>query len=133
VIINISQPHGFLRPLTGIALLLYMQIMFGPHRKHTYAPPRSVTGIAFVSFSTLRYNYSNTVFKCGCTDLICPSNFTYRSSPYVWLRFQCMCTAVISSGNHSVRLQVNCVLTDAISFQPAFPFQMHEMYMTAHE
>jgi hypothetical protein len=25
------------RPVTGIVLLLYMQMMFEPHRKHTYA------------------------------------------------------------------------------------------------
>jgi hypothetical protein len=34
--------------VTGIALLLYMQMMFVPQRKHTYEPPRSITEIALL-------------------------------------------------------------------------------------
>jgi hypothetical protein len=33
------------RPVTGIAFYLYIDDDI-PHRKHTYGPPRSVTGIA---------------------------------------------------------------------------------------
>jgi hypothetical protein len=35
-------------PVTGIALLFYMQMMFVSHRKHTYGPPQPVTGFAFI-------------------------------------------------------------------------------------
>jgi hypothetical protein len=34
-------------PDTGIALFLYMQMMFVPHRKHVYGLPLSVTGMAW--------------------------------------------------------------------------------------
>jgi hypothetical protein len=34
------------RPVTGIAALFHMYMMFVSHRKHTYVPPRPVTQIA---------------------------------------------------------------------------------------
>jgi hypothetical protein len=49
-ILDISQPNGPSSPLTGIALHLYIQMMFVPHRKHTYRPQRSVTGIALLLY-----------------------------------------------------------------------------------
>jgi hypothetical protein len=38
------------RPVTGIALLFYMQMMIVPLRKDTYGPPRPVTGMALFSY-----------------------------------------------------------------------------------
>jgi hypothetical protein len=34
------------RPVTAIAFLFYMSMMYRPHRKHRYEPSRHVTGIA---------------------------------------------------------------------------------------
>jgi hypothetical protein len=42
-ILNISQSYRPPQPVTGIALHVYMWIMFVPHSKHM--PPLSVTGI----------------------------------------------------------------------------------------
>jgi hypothetical protein len=36
------------RPVTEIALLLYMNMTFVRHRKQTYGPPRAVTGLALL-------------------------------------------------------------------------------------
>jgi hypothetical protein len=33
------------RSITDITLLSYMEVMFVLHRKHTYEPPRPVTGL----------------------------------------------------------------------------------------
>jgi hypothetical protein len=38
--------YGTLLPVTGIALLVYMQLMFVLHRRHTYGPLLGVTGLA---------------------------------------------------------------------------------------
>jgi hypothetical protein len=35
-------------PVTGIALFVYMYIMFVPHRRHTYGPPLPLMGIALL-------------------------------------------------------------------------------------
>jgi hypothetical protein len=43
---NISQHYRPRRSVMGMALLSYMYLMFVPHRKHTYNPPRTVTGTA---------------------------------------------------------------------------------------
>jgi hypothetical protein len=47
------RKHTYRPPLsgTGIALLFCMQMMFVPIRKHTYGPPLSVTGIALLIYS----------------------------------------------------------------------------------
>jgi hypothetical protein len=42
--------YGPPRPVTGIASLVYMQIMFLPNGKHTYEPPRPVTEISLLSY-----------------------------------------------------------------------------------
>jgi hypothetical protein len=39
-IFDIPQPYRIPRPITEIDLLFYSWIMFLPHRKHTYGPPR---------------------------------------------------------------------------------------------
>jgi hypothetical protein len=36
------------RPDTGVALSFYMYMLFVPHRKHSFEPPRPVTGIALL-------------------------------------------------------------------------------------
>jgi hypothetical protein len=41
-----KHTYGPPRLLTGIALLLYMQMMFVPYRKHSYGPPQPFMGIA---------------------------------------------------------------------------------------
>jgi hypothetical protein len=41
-----KHTYGPPRSVTWIALPLYMQMMFVPHRKHTYGPPRPVMWIA---------------------------------------------------------------------------------------
>jgi hypothetical protein len=45
-----KRTYGSPLPVTGMALLLYMQMMFVRHRKHTYGPPRPVTGPALLYF-----------------------------------------------------------------------------------
>jgi hypothetical protein len=69
-----SVPHrkytyGPLRPVTEIALFLYMCMMFVPHGKHTYGLSGPVTGIAndvrtsqevYLWASTARYRNSFT-------------------------------------------------------------------------
>jgi hypothetical protein len=42
--------YGQSRPVTEVALLSYMQMIFVPHRKHTCGPPRPVTDIALLSY-----------------------------------------------------------------------------------
>jgi hypothetical protein len=37
-----KHTYGPPRTVTGIALLVYKWMMFIPHRKHTYVPPRLV-------------------------------------------------------------------------------------------
>jgi hypothetical protein len=38
------------RPVTGVALLFYMQVMFVPHREHTYWSPRPVTAVSLLFY-----------------------------------------------------------------------------------
>jgi hypothetical protein len=51
--------------VTGIASLLYMQMMFVHYRKYTYGPPRSVTGIALSLQCTFRLLFV-TIFPSVC-------------------------------------------------------------------
>jgi hypothetical protein len=39
-----KRTYGPSRPVTGIALLFYMWMIFVPHRKHAYGPLQPVTG-----------------------------------------------------------------------------------------
>jgi DNA-directed RNA polymerase subunit N (RpoN/RPB10) len=42
------------RSITGIDILFYVKMMFVPHKKYTYGPPRSVTVIALKIFEICR-------------------------------------------------------------------------------
>jgi hypothetical protein len=42
--------YGTARLVTEMALLSYMQMMFVPHRRRTYGPPMPVTGIALIFY-----------------------------------------------------------------------------------
>jgi hypothetical protein len=47
-ILKISQPYRLPRLVMGITLLIYLSMIFVPHRKHTCVPPRCVTEIALL-------------------------------------------------------------------------------------
>jgi hypothetical protein len=61
-----KHTYGPSRPVTGIALLLYMKMTFVPHREHTYGSPRCVTGtVLLLTFTFLRpewqiWDFSNS-------------------------------------------------------------------------
>jgi hypothetical protein len=51
------------RPVTEIALLFYMKMMFVPHRKHTYELPRPLTGMA--GSDAMEYAHGTVCYMFG--------------------------------------------------------------------
>jgi hypothetical protein len=51
----IGNTKGPPMPVTAIALLFYMHMMFVPHRKHIYGPARPVRGIALLFCMWIMY------------------------------------------------------------------------------
>jgi hypothetical protein len=49
-IFRILQTYRPSRPVTEIVLLVYMYMMFVPHRKYTYGPTHYLTGIALLVY-----------------------------------------------------------------------------------
>jgi hypothetical protein len=50
-----KHTYGPPRPVTEIALLSFMYMIFVPHRKHTYGPPRPVAEIALLSYMSMMF------------------------------------------------------------------------------
>jgi hypothetical protein len=50
-----GNTHVSPRPVTGIFILFFMQVMFVPHRKHTHVSPRPVTEIFILFFMRMMF------------------------------------------------------------------------------
>jgi hypothetical protein len=50
-----KHTYGPPRPVRRIALLFYMQITFEPYRKHTYRPPWPFAGIALHFYKQMMF------------------------------------------------------------------------------
>jgi hypothetical protein len=70
-----KHAYGPPRLVTGLSLLFYVRMMFVPHRKHTYGPPRPVTGIALLFYVDDVRTSQETLL---CTSAACyGDNFTF--------------------------------------------------------
>jgi hypothetical protein len=66
--------HGLLQEI-ALSFLTYM--MFVPHRKHAYEPPRPVTGIALLSHFYFLANPSNHTVAVGSTQPLTEMRTSY--------------------------------------------------------
>jgi hypothetical protein len=65
-----QEAHTGIHGVTGIALRFYIQMMFVPHRKHTYGSPRPVTEIALLCFH-FSFVFSSLEKLMWAIDAVC--------------------------------------------------------------
>jgi hypothetical protein len=61
-----KHTYGPPRLVTGIALLFYMSMMFVPYRKHNYETPRPVTRITLLTLDYILSSYISTYYILQC-------------------------------------------------------------------
>jgi hypothetical protein len=62
-ILNISQPYRLPRPVTELALHVYMYMMLVLQRKHTYEPPQSIAGITLLFIFRLYSYFTGNIYS----------------------------------------------------------------------
>jgi hypothetical protein len=98
---NRKHTSGAPQPAAGVAVLYYME-MFVPHRKHTCAPARSVTGTALLLFFFLVQicHLSNTALLYRLSSLLMKSSSNFLYSLVIFIRMA-PCSAYKSILSHS--------------------------------